>query len=177
MHLKCCILWKGNEALLRGTNDTWARWWGWQQRDAENGKGPNWPERTVETGKVLREEPIPGLHKAWQHQVAASCLFLFLPSQKNKKNSREYLSQDRSLLSWPRILVRSNKAALPSAKSSVGISGGIGRAKARGALPGDSNTKPKTQLYQDTAFPREEIMVKSSPFRAKSELKELYSEY
>ena len=73
--------------------------------------------------------------------------------------------------------VRSNKAALLSAKSSVGISGGTKRAKARGTLPRDSNTKLKTQVCQDIAFPGEEIMVKSNPFSAKSELKELYSKY
>lgn len=66
------------------------------------------------------------------------------------------------------MLVRSNKAALPSAKSSVGISGGIGRAKARGALPRDSNTKPKTQLYQDTAFPHENYgQVKPIPSKVR----------
>lgn len=154
MYLKCCILWKGNGALLRGADGTRAGRWGWltkgcrKWKEVKSGQKGQWRQ-----GKVLREEPGPGLHKAWQHQAAASCLFLFLPSQKNEKNPREYLSQDKSLLSWPRMLVRSNKPALPSAKSSVGISGGTKRAKGRGALPRDSNTKLKTQVYQDIAFP------------------------
>lgn len=63
--------------------------------------------------------------------------------------------------------VRSNKADLLSAKSSVALSREEKeknkRAKARGTLPRDSNTKLKLQEYQDIALPDEEIKVKSNP--------------
>ena len=62
--------------------------------------------------------------------------------------------------------VGSNKAALLSAKSSVGLSWEEEKktAKVSGTLPRDSNTKLNLQDYQDTVLPEEEIKVKSNPF-------------
>lgn len=54
---------------------------------------PGWPARAVGTGQALRAELAPGFHKAQQCLAAASCLFLFLPSQKRLEGpAREYLT-------------------------------------------------------------------------------------
>lgn len=158
IHLKCCLLWKGKDVPFRGT-------WHMHLMLRLAVRWPRWPASAVGTGQALRAEPAPGFHKAQRCLAAAFCLFLFLPSQKRLEGPpREYLSRDKSLMNWPRMPGRSNKAALLSVRSSCGYLRGGERSKARGTLPRDSNTKLKTQIYQDTALADEEITVKSNLF-------------
>lgn len=164
MNLKYHILWKGNEVPLRKTCSTWSRRWGWQWRDAKE----------QEEVPVARGRWGQGKALGWsQYQVSmkpsgARASFSCLP-RRGKQGPGEHFTQDRRLLSRPRMSIRSNEAALLSARSSGSYSGREKkknkRAKARGALPGDSNTKLKLQEYhQDIALPDEEIKVKSNPF-------------
>lgn len=87
IHLKCCLLWKGKDVPFRGTRHT-----SLMLRLAV--RRPRWPARAVGMGQALRAEPAPGFHKAQRCLAAASCLFLFLPSQKRLKDPpREYLQE------------------------------------------------------------------------------------
>lgn len=84
--------------------------------------------------RSAKEEVEKGSPAVWSQSrfpqssaVPGSCLpFPAFPEEVGR-TLREYLPQDKSLLSWPRIPVRSNKAAfLLSAKSSVCLPGEVG---------------------------------------------------
>lgn len=85
----------------------------------KTGRSPKWPEEGGDSGRPSRLSQPQVSTKPSSSRLQP--VFLFLPS-RGTKNPREYLPQDKSLLRWPRMSIKSNKTALLSAKSSVSLS-------------------------------------------------------
>lgn len=108
--------------------------------------------------------------------------FSCLP-RRGKQGPGEHFTQDRRLLSQPRMSIRSNEAALLSAKSSGSYSGKKKkknkRAKARGTLPRDSNTNSNYRnIIKTLHFLMKRLRSSQTHLaRGKSELEEVYLEH